>query len=472
MELQLASHEIGRVEPQNHDNRLHLIVVDQPVDFIGEMEIFRLTAPGPGTYRIEHIVLLHERPEASSSKPRIENLSYRIYGRKSKGEYHAVFHLTTSSVCEVHIKYEELNYTGPREPRRDLTPTSAGRFHRIVIGDLFEDQEFDATITAKDSFGQSCSDSVRLSVVGSDYPEPEEFTIPVELINTGTGDLAGLPMRFGLPLIKGRLIEKSICFIELQGARYSASMSYIGSYWDDASLRWIMLEACVPAGIAPGGSLRATVRMNPLDEPSVTCMPLLPVAGWTETQLARFERIGRRGQPLDTPSAEEKPNLYLLKAEDRYHIKEHWRGRRHKLSMSDWRYDAVLSNGKPLSSRIAVKPRPSDRPHIQGLVCYIVDHEDDNGVAHLRSNMRLQFFPDQTFFKLHHRLEVISPALAPATTGGELPTRMRLPTCAPTSSAIAAKKARCSSCAPFRCISHLPTSSPCAMEAKTWQVGG
>ena len=28
---------------------------------------------------------------------------------------------------------------------------------------------------------------------------------------------------------------------------------------------------------------------------------------------------------------------------------------------------------------------------------------------------------DQSFFKLHHRLEVISPELAPAAAGGDLP---------------------------------------------------
>ena len=33
----------------------------------------------------------------------------------------------------------------------------------------------------------------------------------------------------------------------------------------------------------------------------------------------------------------------------------------------------------------------------------------------------LQFYRGQTFFKLHHRLEVISPALAPAAAGGDLP---------------------------------------------------
>ena len=65
-----------------HDNRRHLIVADTPVEFIGEMEIFQLTAPGPGTYRIEHIALLHERPEASPRALEILNLTIRVSARR------------------------------------------------------------------------------------------------------------------------------------------------------------------------------------------------------------------------------------------------------------------------------------------------------------------------------------------------------------------------------------------------------
>ena len=77
LELRLRGEDIGRIEPQRHDNRVHLLVVDKPVEFIGEMEIFNLIAPGKGSYRIEHILLLHERPQPSRFMPEISNLRVR-----------------------------------------------------------------------------------------------------------------------------------------------------------------------------------------------------------------------------------------------------------------------------------------------------------------------------------------------------------------------------------------------------------
>ena len=75
--LRLRGEDIGRIEPTRLDNRLHLLVADTPVDFIGEMEIFNLIAPGKGSYRIEHVLLLKDRPEPSSFAPEIRNLSWR-----------------------------------------------------------------------------------------------------------------------------------------------------------------------------------------------------------------------------------------------------------------------------------------------------------------------------------------------------------------------------------------------------------
>ena len=86
------------------------------------------------------------------------------------------------------------------------------------------------------------------------------------------------------------------------------------------------------------------------------------------------------------------------------------------MSLSDWRFEAMLANGLALTSKL--KSRPES--YAGDSATFTVDHQDENGIAHLRSKMRLQFYPDQTFVKLHHRLEVISPALAPAQ-GGDLP---------------------------------------------------
>jgi hypothetical protein len=46
LESRLGADDIGRIVPARHDNRRHLIVIDQPVEFHGEMEVFQVAAPG------------------------------------------------------------------------------------------------------------------------------------------------------------------------------------------------------------------------------------------------------------------------------------------------------------------------------------------------------------------------------------------------------------------------------------------
>ena len=87
------------------------------------------------------------------------------------------------------------------------------------------------------------------------------------------------------------------------------------------------------------------------------------------------------------------------------------------MSLSGWRFEATLGNGMALTSQLNTKPQSYGGDS----ATFTVDHQDEDGVAHLRSSIRLQFYSDQTFVKLHHRLEVISPALAAAAAGGDIP---------------------------------------------------
>ena len=53
----------------------------------------------------------------------------------------------------------------------------------------------------------------------------------------------------------------------------------------------------------------------------------------------------------------------------------------------------------------------------RAVIRYRVPHRDGTGVAHLRSTVRVHVYAGQPFVKLPHRLEVISPSLAPAVSG-------------------------------------------------------
>lgn len=416
MELRLASHEIGRVEPANHDNRLHLIVVDKPVEFIGEMEIFQLTAPGTGTYRIEHFALLHERPEASISKPRIENLSYRIYGRKD--DFLVFFHFTTSTICNVEVEFAEVN-TDDDFSYYEQSESGPRRLHSVYF-DIGANYDLKATITAWNKAGESASETIEFSTAYRAYPGSNELAVPVQLINTGKRDLAGLPLIFGAPLPRGvvnQWLASKPCLLEIEGTQQSASMNALRS-WDDGSVRWGLIESQIPAGLSTAEVIQATLRFSAEVEPAATGKLLsMPVTRRAEERRLKHSRQHTRGHKLSAdPSFSGDPRLYLFHDDGDYLIKDLRTQMQERMSLSDWRFDVVLGNGVQLRRRSGIDiPRTIEMPQ------FTVDHEDENGVAHLRSSMRLQFYPDQSFFKLHHRLEVISPALAPAAAGGDLP---------------------------------------------------
>ncbi len=360
MELRLASHEIGRIEPQHRDNRLHLIVVDKPVEFIGEMEIFQLTAPGPGTYRIENFVLLHERPEPSLSLPAIGNVSLRLQADEDD-RFTAHLHFVTSRVASVQARVRDFASGGEILQKGDAT-----RLHHLVFTGLPADRDLEAAISATDTGGGHAEETLRFATAAPRSPSLPEISVPLELMNPQSANVSGLPLRFGLPLSKGALPRIASCELRAGGETFPASARPL-SRWQDGSIRWALIESRAPLALAEANSVTANLQIN--SEPSRTCRD--------------------DGSP-DSAA---------------------------RLSLSDLRFEAMLANDVSLKSS-EIRSKAS---HASDGLSLTVEHRDADGVAHLRSNMRLQFYSDQSFFKLHHRLEVISPALSPAAAGGDIP---------------------------------------------------
>ncbi|MDE2638709.1 MAG: hypothetical protein OXI30_20265 [Chloroflexota bacterium] len=380
MDLQLASNIIGRVEPQRHDNRLHLIVVDQPVEFMGEMEIFRLTAPGKGAYRIEAFALLHERPAPSRFAPEIQDVTIRQSHWKDKCCSHV--HVLTSRVCSLTVNFQ-VKFDDPKADYDFDQKSGPTRLHNISA-EFGAARRIIATITAHEASGAIASRTIAFSTTKPEPPETDELIVPAELINLGAAELAGLPLQFGLPLAQGALYEPEHGFIQAGGERIPA-LPQVLARWPDDSARWLLIRSQAPAGLAGSGSLAATVHINGEDS-------------------APEIREGFDGDLAEAAGFTLRPR------------KDEGDHRPAFMSLSDWRFDAMLSNGMALASAFNTEP-DSIRG---GAATVTVDHMDDDGIAHLRSHLRLQFYPDQTFVKLYHRLEVISPALAPAQ-GGHIP---------------------------------------------------
>lgn len=372
--LRLRGQDIGFIEPTRLDNRLHLLVADQPVDFIGEMEIFNLIAPGTGSYRIEHVLLLKERPEPSSFAPEISNISWRA-AAGANGECSARLQFLTSRAVSV-----EVNLFSDGEQAVTLRGAPS-RLHHLVLPNLPADAEFTAQITAQDPAGESASETLQVSTRAPQLIAGQALSAPLELVNPRDCDLFGLPLTFGLPLKQGAIHQIGSCRVESGGESLPARGRAL-SRWSDGSLRWALIDTRVPASLAQNESASAVAQIK---------------SGQASGQA-----------PAPQASTRMRPNgdQLTVAAPD---------GR--SLSLSDWRFEATLANGMALTSQLDTKPQSYGGDS----ATFTVDHEDGNGVAHLRSSIRLQFYPDQSFVKLHHRLEIISPSLAAAAAGGDTP---------------------------------------------------
>ena len=377
LELRLASHDIGRIEPQRLDNRLHLLVVDKPVEFIGAMEIFQLTAPGPGNYRIEQFLLLHERPQPSSFVPEIRNLTLRSIP-DAAGKWEARLHFVTTLVARTELRVKAA--AGPDEFSQ---AGDASRLHRFCFKGLTANREFEAQIVAIDSSGENAEERLRFFTMKPATTAAQTVVVPLELMNPQRGDFSGLPLTFGLPFAPGAVSRIDSCELRVGGEALTASAQPV-SRWEDSSIRWALVESRAPAALSLAGKVSATFHINPtsvvtshIEQPRSNSVRLTQVDGEPILEV--------RGGP--------------------------------RLSLSDLRLDAILANGTALRAGGVCRLLRSGLNKLE----FEVNHEDAQGVAHLRSRISLRAYPGQSFVTLHHRLEVISPAMAPSAAGGDLP---------------------------------------------------
>jgi hypothetical protein len=385
MELRLGAQEIGWIEPKRRDNRLHLIVVDRAVHFVGEMEIFQLTAPGSGRYRIETFVLLKERPEASRFIPQIDNLSVHPVPQ-STGRWQADLHWITSEVTSVQV---ELTAEGRLVQQLEHPLTTA--LHKLRLSDLAPDTSYTATVTVTEPEGEQASESLTFTTRRTPTPTGQPFNIPFELINLANADLSGLPLTFGVPFPQGMIGEFSNCRIML-GEHQQTAQLRTQVTWPDGSARWVLID-----GVVPPTSDRVTKGML---EPTPQPLPSL-------------DGISSRSQGHRVTVSHDR--LTVTVDRDEGIAIEQVGEKQQTLQLS---LAAVLGNELPLASGRLEHLTVKKLGHRRAVIHCVVPHEDEGGTAHLQSNLRIHLYAGQPFVKLVHRLEVISPALAPAAKGG------------------------------------------------------
>lgn len=243
LELKLGDMDIGRIEPQRQDNRAHLIVADQVVEFIGEMEVLQVSAVGSGSYRIESFVLLHERPQPSRYVPRIERLSHRLR-KTDAGCFDVELHFTTDLAAAVEARLldaagEEIGVTSGR----------AGRLHQLAFAGLMPDQQLVAHISARDLSGETATAALEFATMSSQPQPAREIVVPLEIFSPLDSDLSGLPLTFGLPFARGSATQLDDCSLRA-GDEILPANARIQSRWDDGSAQWALIETRVPMDVS------------------------------------------------------------------------------------------------------------------------------------------------------------------------------------------------------------------------------
>ncbi len=370
MDLRLASQDIGRIKPGEHDNRLHLIVADSPVDFIGEMEIFQLTAPGRGSYRIERIALLPEKPQPRPKAPAIGAPRLRLEAG-ARGRWTAHLHCVAPPASRLGVRVSD------RAGGSAFTQTSeGGALRRLSVADLPAGREFEAVLSAVDSAGRRSQREISFSTVPPAAAPAREVIVPLEILSPPDANCSGLPLRFGLPLAAGAVPSVQSCALRAGGQTLPATIDAL-SRWRDGSIRWALVAAQCPASAANAPKSAASLHING------AALPLQNSAAADDITLS-----WHNGAPCIS-------------------------GGGVSFSLADMQFEALLGAGSRLS---AGAPRLAESRGKTAMTIDI-DHCDGQGVAHLRSRLWLRAYPGQTFVTLRHRLEVISPALAPAAAG-------------------------------------------------------
>ena len=401
MELEVAGRAVGRLEPTRHDNRRHLIVADRPVEFFGGMEVFQLTAPGPGTYRIEALVFLAARPAPSTFVPAIRHLTARSNDTGTE------IHFVTDHVARAEVVARSGETMAGRSRSERLTKLHVLALEGLARGD------YRCEVIATGVAGETDRGSLDVAV-GADPASPalpagagQEVAIPVEIVDAaGAGPAAaGMPVTCGVPLPRGQLPRALTGRLQAGGV-WTDAQCRVHSPWPDGSARWVLVDAVVPAAFPPEGRIAGMLHLTPGAVP-----------GRSERNDSSLILEGDHLRIEVDPERPAFPAALSKRAGG-----GGWRqvvaagGRQDSAGAHGPSASTVeirLANGAALVPRCSVPDCEELGPE-RSVLRYRIDHCDRDGTPHLRSVVRIHLYRSQRHVRIQHRLEVVSPALGPA----------------------------------------------------------
>ena len=397
LEITLGADPIGCVVPFRHDNRRHLYVLDRPVRFMGEMEVLRIAGTGDAGYRLEHVVLLKERPAATSYQPRLERLTAHLR-RRPDGTFAVAVEAisrpaTRSSVTLLHGATGAVVGSAQEEEHLSL--------HAVDLEPVPEPPAagYRARIVATEAGGRQ--ETAEVAVASAAASAGDALSIPLEITNLAGAALAGLPATFGLPVPPGRLFGPTTGRWEMAGEETQVQCRP-HAFRPDGSASWVLVDGCPPAALEPGADRTGTVVLSPASPASVPpdglrCSVDEHAVSVTGDGL-RVRMTAGDGPPLPLVEIARGPGA--------------WRtvqgGGSATITLGDGR---ELRQG-PIHDLVL-----EESGWQRAVIRYRFAHLDADGTPHLRSTLRVHVYRGRQALRVVHRLEVNSPHLPPAAGG-------------------------------------------------------
>jgi hypothetical protein len=403
-ELSTGSDLIGALRPWRHDNRRHLLVYPEPVDILGGHIPFQVRALGTGLCYLESVVFLSTLPEPTTFAPTIHRLQAQL-GERTQGTVAATIHFTTQEPATALVEAFPLQQAIAAPVVRGTTE-AVERLHRVTLSGLREGVSYRIVVTATERSGATATAELALETSLPPLAPPLPLAVPVEILRTGDGPVAGMPLTFGVPVAQGWMREPTTCFLRC-GEKAIPAQARVHARWPDGSARWVLVDAACPDamdGIAPGQTpVQAEVRF---DEPGDAPVPGLV---WQAAE----GRIQVTGERLRVTVTTDGP----LPAQIERRTEQGWQP---VLDAHIPCLEAELGNGVRLANGAPEDLVLEEAGRERAVIRYELPLVDAQGIVHFRTTIRIHVYAGLSFVRLLARTVVTSPVLAPAFGGKNL----------------------------------------------------
>ena len=402
-EISLGAEPVGVVAAHRHDNRRHLLVLKRAIRFDSTVKWVQAAATCRGACRLERLALLAECPPASSFTPTIEALEVVAAGGASDT---ATVHCVTYPPATLEVTA----HTPGAAPPVRAAEEGRSTLHALALPALLPARTYTVQVRATEQDG-AASEVTRTVGTGRGAAPPDRpLTAELELTaptGSAAAGLAGLPLRFGVPVPRAMLHRAPGATLEAAGTAPRDAQTRIHSRWPDGSARWVLVDATVPE-VPPDGTAQGSRRLRLHLTGADGAAPAGPLACSCEANTVTVSgdrlRVTVRGTPPATHGAPPGDPSWL-----RLERRTETGGWEELLDGGPLAgaCDVRLGDGTPLQNVAAGPPALEQAGGRHAVVRLLVAHRDRAGHERLRSDLRLHVHAGQPFCKLVHRLLVV-----------------------------------------------------------------